>query len=115
MLENGVTYSNQAIPYQADLENELTAVFDPDIGIDIVNLGLIYEVSLDEQDNCLITMTYTSPQCNCHDIIAADIHKALGHLDYVKDIVLDIVWDPAWDMSRITRFGRMALGIAPKR
>ena len=113
MLNQGVEYKGHAKNYIQALEERLTTVFDPDIGIDVVNLGLIYEVHLNDEGVCDIDMTFTSPGCDCQDIIFKEIHEKFADLGFVKDLNLNIVWTPTWNMTRITRFGRIALGINP--
>ena len=113
MLDQGVTYKGQATDHIPPLEERLTTVFDPDIGIDVVNLGLIYEIDINEEGICDIDMTFTSPGCDCQDIIFTEIHERFADLDFIKKLNLNIVWTPSWNMTRITRFGRIALGINP--
>lgn len=113
MKEQGVDYKNEAKHYEDAFEEQLTTIIDPEIGIDIVNLGLIYDIDLDEVGHCAIDLTFTSTGCSCQDIIFAEIHEKLQPLDFINDLVVNIVWQPAWNMSRITRLGRISLGINP--
>lgn len=99
----------------ADLkENVLGAlenVIDPELGIDIVNLGLVYDVDMDEEGVCKITMTLTSLGCPLGPIIVDQIKTALSELPEIKDVDVNIVWNPPWNKDMMSRYAKMALGI----
>jgi len=86
-------------------------VIDPELGIDIVNLGLIYDVDLDEDGLCTVTMTLTSMGCPLAGHIEADIKRVLADIPEVKDTKVNIVWDPPWGKERMSRYAKIALGI----
>lgn len=95
---------------KAELEN----VMDPELGIDIVNLGLIYGIDIDEDKNVKITMTLTSMGCPLAGTIMTDIKVALSGLQAageIKEIDVDIVWKPVWNKSMMSRYAKIALGI----
>ncbi|UTR11099.1 metal-sulfur cluster assembly factor [Evansella sp. LMS18] len=95
----------------AELEN----VIDPELGVDIVNLGLIYDVDLDEKDNVKITMTLTSMGCPLAGTIVSDIKRALNDLrefGEIGEVDVDIVFSPPWDKSMMSRYAKIALGVA---
>lgn len=106
-----VTFKNEALNRDGEIMEQLLAVLDPELGIDIVNLGLIYEVDLDDQGNCDILMTLTTIGCPLADVIEAEIKFALLDLDFIENVNIDVTFDPAWDVSRLSRYGRIALGI----
>ncbi|MBD8026676.1 metal-sulfur cluster assembly factor [Ureibacillus sp. Re31] len=89
----------------------LENVIDPELGIDIVNLGLVYEVDLDEEGVAKITMTLTSMGCPLGPVIVDQIKTALSELPEVKDVDVNIVWQPAWSKDNMSRYAKMALGI----
>jgi metal-sulfur cluster biosynthetic enzyme len=101
-------------PYSA-IENQvmdaLEKVIDPELGIDLVNLGLIYDVRVDDQGTCTVTMTLTTMGCPLGDILNRDITSAVLSVDGVDDCKINLVWEPAWDISRMSRFAKIALGI----
>jgi len=106
------------LPADASLEdrvwNQLKQVFDPEIPVDIVNLGLVYDCSLNEEDGkttANIKMTLTAPGCGMGPVIAADAQARVLTLDGVEDAVVDLVWDPAWNQDMISEEGRMKLGM----
>src|SRR5699024_5875064 len=83
---------NEAL--KENLMGALENVIDPELGIDIVNMGLIYDVDLDEDGLCKVTMTLTSMGCPLAGHIEQDIRSALSDIPEVKDIDVNIVWDP---------------------
>jgi len=90
----------------------LSQVFDPEIGIDIVNLGLVYDVQLDEGGVLDIEMTLTSPYCPLGNVIQAQAHAACTSLPGVADVKVNIVWTPPWDpRTMASEEARLELGI----
>lgn len=89
----------------------LEAVIDPELGIDIVNLGLIYDVLLDEKANCTIKMTLTTMGCPLADVLTEEIHNAMQEVPEVGEIDVKLVWYPAWTTDKMSRYARIALGI----
>ena len=96
---------------QEDIIAALETVIDPELGIDIVNLGLIYEVNLDEEGYCEIKMTLTTMGCPLADVITEQIHDALSDIDEIKKLEVKLVWYPAWTTDRMSRYARISLGI----
>lgn len=95
---------------KAELEN----VLDPELGIDIINLGLVYGVDVDEEKNVKITMTLTAMGCPLAGTIVSDIKHALNGLKEIgeiNEVDVDIVWKPAWNKSMMSRYAKIALGI----
>lgn len=89
----------------------LESVIDPELGIDIVNLGLIYKIELSEEGHCQVDMTLTTMGCPLADIITDEIHRALVEIEEVKTVDVKLVWYPAWSPERLSRYARIALGI----
>ena len=90
----------------------LEEVIDPELGIDVVNLGLIYEVNFPEADKVHIVMTMTSMGCPMAGQIVAGVKNAvLDNVDGIKDIDVDVVWNPPWSKERLSRYAKLALGI----
>ena len=94
--------------------NQLKQVFDPEIPVDIVNLGLVYDCSLNEEDGkttANIKMTLTAPGCGMGPVIAADAQARVMTIDGIDDAHVDLVWDPPWNQDMISEEGRMKLGM----
>lgn len=89
----------------------LEDVIDPELGIDLVNLGLIYDVEVDDNKICTVTMTLTTMGCPLGDLLNNEITKAVTGVDGVKECKINLVWYPAWDISKMSRFAKIALGI----
>lgn len=89
----------------------METVIDPELGIDIVNLGLVYEVNVFNGGYCEIKITLTTMGCPLADVITGDIIEAVDKVDEVTETDVKLVWYPAWDTSRMTRYARIALGI----
>ena len=94
-----------------NLLGALENVIDPELGIDIVNLGLIYDVDMDDDGLCTVTMTLTSMGCPLAGHIEQDIRRALADIPEIKEINVDIVWDPPWGKDKMSRYAKIALGI----
>ncbi len=94
--------------------NILTAleqVIDPELNIDIVNLGLVYGVELVEESHCVIKLTLTTMGCPLVDTITNDIMQAMQSIPEVSSTEVKLVWYPAWDTSKMSRYARIALGV----
>lgn len=89
----------------------LENVIDPELGIDIVNLGLVYDVDLNDEGLATVTMTLTSMGCPLGPVIVDQVKTALSELPEVKDTEVNIVWQPAWSKDMMSRYAKMALGI----
>ncbi|MFC7441531.1 metal-sulfur cluster assembly factor [Laceyella putida] len=90
---------------------QLEEVNDPELNIDIVNLGLVYGVDIDDEGNVQVTMTLTAMGCPLAGTIEQQVREALQKVDGVKEVQVDIVWNPPWDKSRMSRLAKIALGI----
>ncbi|MFJ7732268.1 metal-sulfur cluster assembly factor [Lysinibacillus sp. NPDC097231] len=89
----------------------LENVIDPELGIDIVNLGLVYDVELDEEGVATVTMTLTSMGCPLGPVIVDQVNTAMGELPEVKSTNVNIVWNPPWSKDKMSRYAKMALGV----
>ncbi|MGS6024029.1 metal-sulfur cluster assembly factor [Limosilactobacillus fermentum] len=89
----------------------LEDVIDPELGIDIVNLGLIYDVDVDDAGNCQINMTLTTPGCSLSDVLDRDIKEHAGDVEGVNQVTVNLVWYPVWTMDKMSRYAKIALGI----
>ncbi|MCC5889148.1 MAG: metal-sulfur cluster assembly factor [Alkalibacterium sp.] len=89
----------------------LELVIDPELGIDIVNLGLVYEVNVFNGGYCEIKITLTTMGCPLADVITEDILNAVKTVPEITETDVKLVWYPAWDTSRMSRYARIALGI----
>ncbi len=96
---------------QQTVWNVLRQVIDPEIGCNLVDLGLIYDVAI-HGNTVDVTMTLTTPGCPMHESLADGVRLAVMQLEAVQEVNVKVVWDPPWDQSMITEDGRVALGFS---
>ena len=84
--------------------------YDPEIPVNIVDLGLVYDVQV-EDDRVAVKMTLTAPGCGMGGFIASQAQQKILELPDVKEATVDLVWDPPWDPSRMSEEARQRLGI----
>lgn len=89
----------------------LENVIDPELGIDIINLGLVYEISFEDSGLTEIKMTLTTMGCPLADLLTEQINDALRDIPEVTEIKVNLVWYPAWTVDKMSRYARIALGI----
>ncbi|MCZ8534061.1 Metal-sulfur cluster biosynthetic enzyme [Paenisporosarcina quisquiliarum] len=84
------------------VEQSLYDVVDPELGINIVDLGLVYGVCSDENNNVIITMTLTTPGCPMHDSITNGVKHRVSQLEEVGEVEVNLVWEPEWSPSKMS-------------
>lgn len=94
-----------------NLMGALEQVIDPELGIDIVNIGLVYDVELDDGGLCTVSMTLTTMGCPLAGILTEQVQMALSDIPEVKDTNVNLVWNPPWTKDRMSRYAKIALGI----
>ena len=94
-----------------DIVQRLATVIDPELHIDIVNLGLVYTIDLDNDGICLIEMTLTTMGCPLTNVLAGMVVKAVREVPEVKNVDVEFVWEPAWTIDRMSRFAKLSLGV----
>ncbi|HET9014920.1 MAG TPA: metal-sulfur cluster assembly factor [Thermomicrobiaceae bacterium] len=97
-----------------DVRENLKTVYDPEIGIDVINLGLVYDVDLDDKDDktdVVVTMTLTSMGCPLGPILMQEMNRALADLPDVGEIGVNLVWSPPWSPDMMSEEAKDELGI----
>ncbi|HDU6330991.1 TPA: metal-sulfur cluster assembly factor [Listeria monocytogenes] len=94
-----------------NLMGALEQVIDLELGIDIVNIGLVYDVELDDDGLCTVSMTLTTMGCPLAGILTEQVQMALSDIPEVKDTNVNLVWNPPWTKDRMSRYAKIALGI----
>lgn len=107
VLPDGSAGTNAATPTIEDLTEALKDVVDPELGINVVDLGLVYGVHVEPENNAVIDMTLTSAACPLTDVIEDQTHSALEGL--VNEVHINWVWMPPWGVDKITDDGREQL------
>lgn len=88
----------------------LRTVYDPEIPIDIYELGLVYGVEIDEQSTAVIHMTLTSPMCPVAGELPAEVEMKIRSVEGIKATQLEVVWDPPWDPSMMSEAAKLTVG-----
>ena len=89
----------------------LKTVFDPEIPVNIYDLGLIYDVKINEDSEVHIDMTLTSPGCPVAQTFPGTVENAVNQVEGVKDCTVELVWEPPWTQERMSEAARLELGI----
>ena len=89
----------------------LKSVYDPEIPVDIYELGLIYDVEVSEDGDALVTMTLTTPHCPVAETLPNEVELRVLSVPGVRDAEVKLVWDPPWDPSKMSDEARLELGM----
>ena len=89
----------------------LKTVYDPEIPVDIYELGLIYEAEVDAEGKARIRMTLTSPMCPVAETLPPEVEAKVRSVPGVSDVELELVWDPPWSPAMMTEAARLELGM----
>lgn len=98
-------------PLYSDVILALKQVYDPEIPVNIYDLGLIYELYIDREHNVEIEMTFTAPNCPMADEVFADVQRSVMDVPGIKSCSINIVFEPAWDQSMLSDEARVDLGL----
>jgi metal-sulfur cluster biosynthetic enzyme len=94
-----------------EILDSLKEVYDPEIGVNIVDLGLVYDADISDGNDVDVTMTLTSMGCPLGPMIISDIQKAVGQLDDAGEVRVRIVWSPPWSPAMMSEEAKDELGI----
>lgn len=89
----------------------LKQVYDPEIPVNIYDLGLIYDISIDDTKKVFIKMTLTAPNCPMVDELLEDVHDAVLTVPDVADVAIELTFDPPWDKNRMSEEALFELGM----
>ncbi len=92
----------------------LKQVYDPEIPVNIYDLGLIYELNISKAREVYIKMTFTAPNCPMADEVMADVQNSVEMTPGVKKCTIDLTFEPVWDQSMLSDEARVALGMDPE-
>jgi len=85
--------------------------YDPEIPIDIWELGLVYDIAISESDDVTITMTLTTPHCPAAETLPADVEQKVAAVEGVASVKIDITWEPAWTPQMMSEAARLELNL----
>jgi len=89
----------------------LETCYDPEIPVNIYQLGLIYAIDIGDDGDVAIKMTLTTPNCPAATSLPSQVRDKVAAIEHVKNVNVDVVWDPPWDPSKISEAARLELGL----
>jgi FeS assembly SUF system protein len=90
---------------------QLKMVFDPEIPVDIYELGLIYDIQIQEEGKINIVMTLTAPACPAAEIIPEDVKSKVGTIEGVSEVTIDLTFEPSWEKDMMSEEAKLELGM----
>ena len=90
---------------------EIKKIYDPEIPVNIYELGLIYDIKIDKENNVKINMTLTTPNCPVAESLPNEVKNSIKEIKDVTDVDLDLVWDPPWDKSMMSEAAKLELNL----
>ena len=96
---------------ERDIIMALRQVYDPEIPVNVYDLGLIYEIKVDDDHNVYVQMTLTAPNCPMADYVVEQVHNAVADVPGVVSVKIDLVFEPIWDRSRMSEEALVELGL----
>ena len=96
---------------ESEVVESIRTVYDPEIPVNVYDLGLIYAIDVDENANVEIKMTLTSPACPVAETLPGEVEVVAGYTKGVKSVNLELVWDPPFSVDRIPEHIRLELGL----
>ena len=90
---------------------EIKKIYDPEIPVNIYELGLIYKVEVDEKNKVNIDMTLTSPNCPVAESLPKDVRESIMKVEGVSDVNLNLVWEPPWDKDKMSEAAKLELNL----
>ena len=96
---------------ERDIIRSLRQVYDPEIPVNVYDLGLIYEIKVNEEHEVYIQMTLTAPNCPMADYVVEQVKSAVEDVPGVVSVQIDLVWEPVWDKSRMSEEALVELGL----
>ena len=101
---------NEFLQTEEKIVRYLKTVYDPEIPVNIYDMGLIYNIDLQEDGNLVIDMTLTAPSCPAADFLVADVTQKMQSIDAIKDVKVNIVFEPEWTKDMMSEEARIELG-----
>lgn len=105
----------ESVAEQKEIESQvieaLKTCYDPEIPVDIYEMGLIYGVDVDPVGGVFITMTLTSPHCPAAEALPGEVQEKVKGVPGVRDVHLELVWDPPWDPDKMSEAAKLQLGM----
>ncbi len=100
----------ELLKIEENIVRMLKTVYDPEIPVNIYDLGLIYGVEVDEEKNVVIEMTLTAPNCPAADFILEDVRLKVESIKEIKNVIVNLVFEPAWNKDMMSEEAKLELG-----
>lgn len=103
--------TEQPVTLKGEIIKSLRTVYDPEIPVNIFDLGLIYDIDIDESNNVHVTMTLTSPACPVAGTLPGDVELKVQAVEGVASAAVEVVWDPPWGQHMMSEAAQIELGL----
>ena len=90
---------------------EIKKIFDPEIPVNIYELGLIYDIKIENNNTAKVKMTLTSPNCPVAESLPKEVEDSIKKVEGVSDVTLNLVWDPPWDKDKMSEAAKLELNL----
>lgn len=101
---------NDVLTLENKIVEMLRTVFDPEIPVNVYDLGLIYKVEIGDQNDVNIDMTLTAPNCPAADFIVEDVKQKIASIEGIGEVTINLVFEPEWDKEMMSEEAKMELG-----
>jgi len=106
-----IHHKAKKIALEEKIVEKIKTVYDPEIPVNIYDLGMIYEVRADENKNAFILMTFTSPNCPVMELLPAEIREKILTIPDVNEVEIEITFEPPWDQDMLSEEAKLELGL----
>jgi FeS assembly SUF system protein len=102
---------NQLLQLETEIVGVLKTIFDPEIPVNIYDLGLVYDILIEDENKVRIVMTLTAPNCPIADQLLMDVKQRVSEIEGVKESEVELVFDPPWDQTMMSEEALLELGM----
>ncbi|TRX64566.1 iron-sulfur cluster assembly protein [Carboxylicivirga sp. M1479] len=102
---------NEFLQLEGEVINVIKTIFDPEIPVNVYDLGLIYEIDIDEAGKARIVMTLTSPNCPVAESLPEEVHDKVAEIDGISSVDLNLTFDPPWTKDMLSEEALLELGL----
>ncbi len=103
--------NNNILQLETNIVQVLKSIYDPEIPVNIYDLGLIYEINIDKENKAEIVMTLTAPNCPVADSILLEVKESVSSIEEIKEVEVKLVFDPPWDQTMLSEEAKLELGM----
>ena len=111
MANSLIKMGNEFLQLEGEIIKVIKTIFDPEIPVNVYDLGLIYEIDVDEEGKARIVMTLTSPNCPVAESLPEEVHDKVAAIDGIKSVDLNLTFDPPWTKDMLSEEALLELGL----